>query len=101
MRLWHSFYEIVKLPIGVLVFGFLLLGIGNVINPAFTSLYFIDQPVVESIVHLFDRTGAFIVINFPLIFLLRIVSRKRRLCHNGYFRIGWICCFPVWHHGCQ
>lgn len=76
MRLWHSFYEIVKLPIGVLVFGFLLLGIGNITNPAFTALYFIDQPVVESIVHLFERTGAFIVINFPLIFLLRIVSRK-------------------------
>ena len=38
MRLWHSFYEIVKLPIGVLVFGFLLLGIGNITNPAFTAL---------------------------------------------------------------
>lgn len=77
MRIWHSFYEIIKLPVGVLLLGVLLLGIGNAFtNTTFSVLYSIRQPVLLTLANLCSRIGIFIVINFPLILLLRVVSRK-------------------------
>lgn len=77
MRNWHSLYDILTFPISLLFLGFGLLGVYNVLlNPAFSSLYVIHNAVIIMIGQACYRLGGFIVVNFPFIFLLRLVSRK-------------------------
>ncbi len=77
MRNWHSLYEILFFPIGVLFFAIALLGIGNLlVNPAFSTFYTVRSDIVIILAEAMMRIGTFLVVNFPLLFLVRIVTRK-------------------------
>lgn len=77
MRFWHSLYELFKGPIEAVFIGVILMGIGNLAtNNAFSTLYTITNPVILNIATIMSRTGMFIVVNFPLFFMMRIVTRK-------------------------
>lgn len=77
MRLWRSFFEILQFPLKVVFLGIFAYGIGNIlINPAFSSLFVIKNDVVILIAELLMRIGSLIIINSPLIFLLRSVNRR-------------------------
>lgn len=70
-------YEILRFPIGVMVFAAFLVGTGNLfINPAFDSLYSIDNTYVLRTAEAMYRTGSFLIVNFPVLFLFGMVSRK-------------------------
>lgn len=77
MRNWHSLYEILAFPIGVLFVAIFFLGFGNIItNPAFSYLIHINNDYVILLAEAMSRIGQFIWVNFPLIFLIRLVTRK-------------------------
>ncbi len=77
LKVWHSFYELLKLPLQIVFIGVVCLGMGNLItNPVFHSLYYIDAEILLNIGSLFSRVGTFLVVNSPLFFLLRLVMRK-------------------------
>ncbi|MBQ2688900.1 MAG: hypothetical protein IJG05_02360 [Solobacterium sp.] len=77
MRNWHSLYEILKFPIGVLLFATFLTGIGNLLtNTAFDSLFVIENTYVLRTAEALQRTGAFLIVNFPVLFLLSMVARR-------------------------
>lgn len=77
MRNWHSLYEILEFPIGVLFLSIFLLGFGNILtNPAFETLVVTQSDFVILLSETFMKIGSFMIVNFPLIFLIRLVSRK-------------------------
>ena len=77
MRNWHSLYEVLRFPLGILFAAFCLLGIGNIIiNPAFSSMYSITNEYVIASGEALTRIAMFVITNFPLLFLVRIVARK-------------------------
>lgn len=77
MRFWHSLYDLLKVPLEVIFIGITMMGIGNlVLNNAFSSLYVITQPAVIRIAEILQRTGMFLVINFPFLLMIRIVTKK-------------------------
>lgn len=74
---WRAFYEILKFPISVLFFAWLLLGIGNLIgNPVYGIASYFDYDVLNVAGEILQRTGSFLVVNFPLLFLIRLVSGR-------------------------
>lgn len=77
MRNWHSLYEILRFPLGVLFAGICMLGIGNlIVNPAVASFYTVTNVYVLAAGEALTKIGNFLIVNFPLLFLVRIVSRK-------------------------
>ncbi len=77
MRNWNSFYEIMIFPIGILYFAMTLLGIGNILtNPAFSVFYNVSNELLIIAAEACSRAGTFLVVNFPLIFLIRAASRR-------------------------
>lgn len=77
MQKWHSLYELLNFPIAVLFFAEALMAIGNLlVNPAFASLIQVRSDFVILLANAIMRTGSFLIVNFPLLFLLRLVARK-------------------------
>ncbi len=77
MRNWHSFYEILRFPISLLYIALLLLGLGNALsNPAFSTLYSVENSGTLALAEVLTRTGSFLLTNFPLFCLIRLVTRK-------------------------
>ena len=77
MQRWHSLYELLSFPILVLFLAETMLGIGNLlVNPAFSSLIQVKSVFVILLANACMRTGSFLIVNFPLLFLLRLVARK-------------------------
>lgn len=77
MRLWRSFFEVFQFPLKVLLLGVIVYGIGNIlINPAFSSIFEIKNDVIILIGELFNRLGSLIIVNSPILFLLRGVNRR-------------------------
>lgn len=77
MRNWHSLFEIFLYPIRILILGFFLLGIGNILtNSVFATLFSVNGDFVVMFAGVCTRTGSFLVVNFPLFFMLRLVARK-------------------------
>ena len=77
MRNWNSFYEIMIFPIGILYFAMLLLGIGNMLtNPSYSVFYTVNNESLLLIAEICLRIGTFLVVNFPLYFLIRAVARR-------------------------
>ena len=77
MRGWHSLYEILAFPIGVLIFAIFLLGLGNImVNPAFNYLIQINDDYIILFAEAIARIGQFLVVNFPLLFLIRLVTKR-------------------------
>lgn len=77
MKRWHSFYEVLHLPLKMLFIATILLGIGNLlINPVFNPYWVITNQYVILFAEAITKIGSFLVINFPFFFFLRLVSRK-------------------------
>ena len=77
MRGWHSLYEILKFPIRVLMFATFILGVGNILtNSAFSAFINIDNEIILLSAEAMMRLGTVILVNFPLIFLIRLVTRR-------------------------
>lgn len=77
MRSWNSLYEIMMFPIGLMYFALTLLGIGNILtNEAFSVFFTVSNELVIILAEVCTRTGTFLLVNFPLFFLIRGVTRK-------------------------
>ena len=75
---WHSLFELLVFPIGILMVATVMVGLSNLmINPAFAMLYSIQNDLLIVIAEAVSRVGTFLIVNFPLIFLLRVVSKKK------------------------
>lgn len=77
MKNWRGLFEIVKFPIEVIFVALLLSGIGNVLtNNIFGIVYVINNEYVNMFAEVMMKAGQFMIVNFPLLFLMRLVSRK-------------------------
>lgn len=75
---WHSLFELLVFPIGILMVATVMVGLSNLmINPAFATLYSIQNDLLIVIAEAVSKVGTFLIVNFPLIFLLRVVSKKK------------------------
>lgn len=74
---WHALYEILRFPLEVVFFAVILLGIGNlIVNPVFGIASAFDNDVLTMAGEIVQRTGSFLIVNFPLLFLFRLVARR-------------------------
>ncbi len=77
MRNWHSLYEVLLFPITILLFAALLLGLGNLLtNEAFSAYINIQSDFITLLAYAGIRTATFLFVNFPILFMLRLVTRK-------------------------
>ncbi len=77
MKNWHALFELLSFPIAIIFIGTMMIGTGNLLtNPIFHIAQWVNNETVSRIAELILRTGQFIVVNFPLLFLIRLVSRK-------------------------
>lgn len=77
LKIWHSLYDVLKVPLLVILAGVMMVGAGSLLTSStFESLYVIDQPVFIMLGRILSSVGTFIVSNFPLFILLRLVTRK-------------------------
>ena len=77
MRNWHSLFDLLKLPIQLVFVGVIMLGFGNLItNPLFGVANIVDSEIIVMIAEIINRIGQFLVVNFPILFLIRITTRK-------------------------
>ena len=77
MRSWNSLFELLRFPLEIVFLGVVFLGIGNIItNPALGFEAMIQSDVISAIGEISTRIGQFVVVNFPLIFLIRLTTRK-------------------------
>ncbi len=77
MRNWRSLYEILSFPIQVLLLAYFFLGLGNLLtNDAFGMYINIKSSLVLLLANTSIRAGTFIMVNFPLVILMRLVTRK-------------------------
>lgn len=88
MRNLHSFFEILKFPIEVIFISFAMMCIGNLItNPALGLTTIIHYNSVQMLGDVLLQTGRFLIVNFPLLIMIRMVARK------GGAGITFISCF--------
>lgn len=77
MKNWHAFFEILRFPLEILLIAVMIAGIGNLmVNPVFGFGVLTDNSYVEMIGNVLIKTGQFVIVNFPLLFLLRLVARR-------------------------
>jgi PTS system maltose and glucose-specific IIC component len=78
MKKWRSLYEIAKMPIEVLFLAFVLEAIGSfATNPYYGFTDALNNDMVTAFFEMLVRTGRFLVVNFPLLFLIRFATRKK------------------------
>lgn len=78
MKNWRGLFEIVKFPIEVVFVALLLSGIGNILtNNIFGIEYMINNEYINMFGEVMMKAAQFMIVNFPLLFLLRLVSRKQ------------------------
>lgn len=74
---WHSLFELLLFPIGVIMAAVVMIGVGNLItNPVFSLFYSIQSDFVIVTAEAVSKVGTFLLVNFPLLILLRIVTKK-------------------------
>lgn len=77
MRSWQSFYEILKFPLCVIFFAVCLIGSGNLLtNSVYGVAGLFDNETVISLGELLIKIGQFLVVNFPLLFIVRLCTRR-------------------------
>jgi phosphotransferase system glucose/maltose/N-acetylglucosamine-specific IIC component len=77
MRNWHSLFEILKFPLEVVFLAMMIMGLGNLLtNPAFGIGAAINNDLVTKIGEMLVQTGRFLIVNFPLLFMIRLSARK-------------------------
>ena len=75
---WHSLFELLIFPIGILMCATVLVGVSNLITSStFAVFYSVQNDLVIVIAEALSKVGTFLIVNFPLIFLLRIVAKKK------------------------
>ena len=92
MKKWSSLYESCRLPIRIVVFGFVLLALGTLILSENVNIFYtIDNTLIINLAHIFKEVGHVIIVNIPLIFLIGLVSKRANsgtpilLAIVGYF----------------
>lgn len=77
MRNWHSFFEILKFPLEVIFFAVIIAGIGNLLtSPAVGIVNLITSDYILLAAEIMQRAGQFMIVNFPLLFLIRLSARR-------------------------
>ena len=77
MRNWHSLYEILKFPLQVVLLAFVFCGIGNlIVNPSYGLCAFISHDILKMAGQIIQRTGTFMIVNSPVVFLISMVIKK-------------------------
>ena len=77
MRNWRSFYEILRFPLEVILFAVITGGIGNLLtNPALGISAYVTNDYVRAVAEILLQTGRFIIVYFPFIFMIRLVTRR-------------------------
>lgn len=75
MGKWRSFYDVMKLPLGILLIGCLMLVTGNYFSGNGIALYGQTSGLLYDIGMIFSRLGVFIITTHPLFFAME-VSRQ-------------------------
>ena len=77
MRNWHSLFEILRFPLEIVFLATILMGFGNLLsNPAFGIVKAINNENVTKVAEMFIQTGRFLVVNFPILIMIRMSARK-------------------------
>lgn len=77
VKRWHALYEILRFPLEVIFFAFILLGLGNlIVNPVYGLSAYFDYDGLIVTGEILQRAGSFAIVNFPLLILFRLVARK-------------------------
>jgi len=77
MRRWYTFIEILQFPLQVLFVAMVLMGLSGVIlNPNFNTILLIDNKLVILMAELFRYFGGFIIMNFPLLILIKALAKR-------------------------
>ncbi len=77
MRRWHSFLEIVQFPLITLLISTILMGIGGLItNPNLATLVTINHRTVIVIAELLRYFGGMMIAYFPLLILIKALSKR-------------------------
>lgn len=77
MRKWNSFMEILKFPLMILVIAIFLRGIsGTILSPNVAKIVVFQQDFIYIIAELISYFSGVIISNFPLIVLLKYLSRN-------------------------
>jgi PTS system maltose and glucose-specific IIC component len=91
MRNWHSLFEILKFPLEIIFMAVVIMGLGNLLtNPAFGVGKAINNETVAKTGEMFVQTGRFLVVNFPVLLMIRLSARKNGAgttfisCFAGY-----------------
>jgi phosphotransferase system glucose/maltose/N-acetylglucosamine-specific IIC component/phosphotransferase system IIB component len=77
MRKWHAMLEMMQFPLKVLFFSFILRGIGTLLlSSYFNAIIPITNQNIIVVCELLRYSGAFIISNFPLLILIKLLSRR-------------------------
>lgn len=77
MRTWQSFYEILKFPLIVVFFAVCLIGSGNLLtNQVYGLAGLYSNDAIITVGELLVKIGQFLVVNFPLLFMIRLTARR-------------------------
>ena len=77
MRRFSSLYEILKFPLKVLLLAYVIMGLGMLIQTEnFAVFYTINNSIILLLSEVMVRLGAFVVVNFPMLIMIKLVSRK-------------------------
>ncbi len=77
MTRFNSQLELLRFPLKILLMGFIMLGLGLLLqNDNFAIFYTITNPIILVITEFLIKIGSFIVSNFPLIVVIKLVSRR-------------------------
>ena len=77
MRRWYTFIEILQFPLQVLFIAMVLMGLSGVIlNPNFNTIFLIDNKLIIMLAELFRYFGGFIIMNFPLLILIKALAKR-------------------------
>lgn len=78
MRRWNGFFDMMQYPIKILFIAFVFVGIGSLPhNSAITAIIPITQDWLLTIFYLLRYIGSFIITNFPLLIVIKMVGRRR------------------------
>jgi phosphotransferase system glucose/maltose/N-acetylglucosamine-specific IIC component/phosphotransferase system IIB component len=77
MRRWYTLIEILQFPLQVLFIAMVLMGLSGVIlNPNFNTIFFINNKLVILFAEMFRYFGGFIIMNFPLLILIKALAKR-------------------------
>lgn len=77
MRNWHSLYDVMKLPLQMVLFAVVMCGFGNlIVNQSYGLCAFFTNDVLKMTGQVMQRCGVFLINNFPVMFMISAVIKK-------------------------